>query len=257
MPPVKPAQAPVEFTEPNALMQWLMATWANIKQGKFGGTRYIAILLAIVLIGAAWWFLSSSSRKAESALWTNFSLAVSNERMKSFLDSEGKADSKAAKIVRLNQARDKAQTNMRQVFASKLATRQKAASDLATLVLELEAHAKEFPDDKSLKAAALLAAAEAEKVLIGIPKENADPLKLDSAENSRGQISKYVALLKEAAEVLGPTTEAGKSYLATAEKFEKNAEEQYKYAFSSFSNFNNADPVLPSSGIDETFDPDR
>ena len=120
-----------------------------------------------------------------------------------------------------------------------------SAETLEKLRDEFVAVSGEFKDDRTLKTQALLAAADIEMGLIGIPKKGVTTMGVDVKGNCRGQVDKYAGLMKQAAEAIGADTDAGKQILATADKYsqEPAAGELYRRLGEFHARFNDPDPV--------------
>jgi hypothetical protein len=220
----------------------LLSTWEKLKTGQVINPKWLALILAVAAIIGGWWWLSKSSKKADSALWVNYDLAVSPDGMKAFTEDKSTADTDAARYVRVNLQRNKIRDGLYNLTADKLATRLKAAKSLEEARDELTRLADEFKNDRTMKAVCFLAAAEAEKGLIGVPKEGVRAMGLDVKANCRGQVERYAELKRKAAEAIGPTTEAGQKYTAEADKYTKEAGDIYNVSGILNAAFNEADP---------------
>ena len=232
--------------EPNALLVWSQKAWANLKEGKFGNPKLLLLVVAVVGIGLAWWFLAKSSKESESALWSAWAMAPATpEAQQKLREEQSIAKSVAGPLSQLGELRLKQANALRRLTAEKVADRQAAADDLEKLRDELANAAGLFPNDPTLKAAAYLDAAETELALIGVPKKGVAVMGVEVQKHSRGQVSKYVELLRSAADAVGPTTEAGQGIAAKADKYAKELEagELYTRLGTFHSNFNNPDPV--------------
>jgi hypothetical protein len=230
--------------EPNALLEWSKRAWTGLKEGKVGNPKLLLLVLAVVLILGAWWFLANTSKVNDSALWREFSSALNAGEMKKFAGDPANANSVAAKAVTLNEMRLRKNDAQRKLNAKTLAERQAAADELQKVRDELVTAAGGFTD-RTLKAAALLDAAEAEMALIGVPNKDVTAMGLEVKMNSRGQVSKYAELTRKAAEVVGANTDTGKALTAEADKYAKelDADELYKRLGFFHAGFNNPDPV--------------
>lgn len=250
-----PHTHPHSKAEPNALLEGTKKLWENLKAGKVGNPRVIALVLAVIAIGVAWWFLASSGKRADSLLWYNFDAAQErgSEGLKKFNQEPTHAKTVAGKIATLNDLRLQMDVAMTRLTSSKVkgADRVKAADDLERLRNEVAELAPQFDKDKTMKASAFLAAAEVELALVGVPKKDVTVL-LDVKGGSRGQLAKYADYLKQAAEAVGPNTEAGKQFLADAEKYttEATAADLYRRLGAFHANFNNPDPLPFGPGTD-------
>ncbi len=236
----------------NALLHGVKSTWSNIKSGNFGNRLVLLILIGAAAIIGAWWFLARSSKAADSATWHTFEQARSQQVMQSFVDQPNLANTTAAKIIKLNMARDKATAAINQLSANTLVQRTKALTELTEARTEIETIVEEFKNDPSIKAAGLLSAAKAELAMIGIPNDRTKQLELMTTPESfsTGKVTKYVALLKKAADVIGKDSTAGKKYLAQAETAEKNPSKLYTAAIDLYSSFYQADDLPKTSPLD-------
>lgn len=240
--------------EPNALLLWSKKAWEGLKAGHVGNPRILLLAVAAVAIAAAIWFLLFSSKKTDSALWSGFDQALTNEGLNTFAGDPANANTMAAKIAKLNDLRLRKDLNLRKLTDSrqKLADRVGAADTLEKLRDELSESAGQFKDDRTLKAQSLLAAAEIEMGLIGIPKKGVATMGVDVKGNCRGQLDKYAGLMKQAAEAIGVDSEAGKEILAAADKYSKDpaAGELYRRLGDFHSRFNDPDPIDPTKSTD-------
>lgn len=239
--------------EPNALQKWLVSTWEKVKTGRVGNPKWFVLILAVGLVVAAWWFLRGSSKKADSALWRAFAGAVSTDGLKEFADLPANAKTEAAQIARVNMQRNRMIEGRMGLRADKLADRLKAAKALEEARDELVKLADEFAKDRTMKAMTLLAAADAEKALIGVPKEGVAVMGLDVKGNGRGQVERYAELLRKAADAVGPApADAAKypalvaardKYIAEADKYTKEAGDVYTACGYIHAAFNEPDAV--------------
>jgi len=241
--------------ESNALVQGLKTLWAKIKSGAFGNRVVLVVIVGAILIGVAWWYLAKVTREAQSKLWLNYESAVGTIGMQTFLDSPDMSKTDAAKLVRLNMVRDKADTAVRKLTYPLQIDRKQGASDAAVSRDELLKLADEFGKDRTVKASALLAAAKVEFALIGIRAESASPLEfnLNPKSGSIGTVEKYAELLKKVSDAVGTTTELGKKYAEQAERAVKDEGETYKIGRELYARFYDADfepkpnkPIIPA-----------
>jgi hypothetical protein len=237
--------------EPNALMDAVKKAWESLKAGKVGNPRIIALVLAVAAILGAWWFFSYASRKTDSALWFKFDEVVTSDQATNFANEPTNVNTLAAKIARLNDLRLRRDALLGKMTRTKLADRVEAADMLEKLRDEFADAAKEFGNDPTLRAQAYREAAEIEMGLVGVPKKGVVAMGGDEKGRGRGQLDKYAELMKKAAEAIGPETDAGKGFLAEAEKYSKDPEaaQLYRQLGTFHANFNNPDP-LPSTPID-------
>jgi hypothetical protein len=235
--------------EPNALLTWLQSFWDKLKAGQLAGGRWLALLLAVALIGISWWYLARASRQTDSALWTTFSNANTTEGLKQFVELPANAKTDATRIARVNIARNMIREGLPGLAAAKAADRQKAAKAIAEGRDELVGLAAEFTKDRTMKAVCLLAAADAELALVGVPKEGVRVMPLEVQPSSRGQVERAADLLRQAADTVGPDTDAGKKHKATADKYAKDAAEIYKVSGYLHAAFNEPDPEEPKPAL--------
>lgn len=230
--------------EPNALLEGLKALWANVKAGKVGSPRVLALVIAVVAIIAAWWFLSHASLKNDSALWLGFDSANQSDGIKTFVVESSQKNTVAAKVAALNDLRLRRDAALFNMTNNKKAERLAAANTLASLREEFVTAAGQLDKDLTLKAKALSEAAEIELALIGVPKEGVTAMGVDVKGNCRGQVEKYSELLKKAAEAIGPNTDAGKALTAEADKYSGAAANNLYEQLGRFhARFNDADLV--------------
>lgn len=233
--------------DPSPVLVWLQNTWDKLKSGKIGNPKWIALIVAVGLIAFFWWYLARSSKKSDSALWFNYDLAVTQDGMKVFLDNPANTDTVAGRITRLNLARTRVREGLAGLTAATLADRQKAAATLEQVRDELVTLADEFTADRTLKSTCLLAAADAEQALIGIPKEGIQSVGLEVKQNGRGQVSRVAELKRRAADVIGADTEVGQKLIAEAEKMTQNADQVYQVAGTLNAAFNEPDSIAATA----------
>ncbi len=238
-PPDQHHHAPAE---PNALRDGTKKVWESLKAGKVGNPKVIALLLAVAAIVAAWWFLSRASSQSNSAQWFGLDLALSNEQLKTFADDPSQANTLAAKIAKLNDARLRRDAALPKMTAARLNDRLESADKLEKLRDEFGELAAGLGKDQTLKAMALREAAEIEMGLVGVPKKGVAVM-LNVKESCRGQLEKYADLMKKAADAIGPATDAGKQFLAEADKCSKedDAAKLYRQLGTFHARFNDPD----------------
>ncbi len=237
--------------EPNALLDGTKKAWDNLKAGKVGNPRVIALVLAVAAIFAAWWFLSTSSLKSDSALWYNFDSTLSDKGIKTFTDEQSQANTPAGKIAKLNDARLRRDAALLRMTDRRLSYRDGAADTLEKLRDEFAELAAQMGKDPTMKAQAYREAAEIEMGLVGVPKKGVTVM-LNVQRDGRGQLDKYADLMRKAAEAIGPNTDAGKGFIADADKFSKDQEaaQLYRQLGTFHANFNNPDPLPPTTTTD-------
>jgi hypothetical protein len=247
--PPKGDQSPV--------LVWLLAAWDKLKAGQVGNPKWIALAVGIGLVGFGWWYFARSSKKADSALWYQFDTSLSPESLKTFVELPVNADTDAARLGRRNLAKDKLAVALRGLNdpAARRADKLKAVKAIEEARDELAKLADEFKRDRTSKAGSLLDAAEAEKALIGVPKDGAGDVMLNAKANGRGQVERVAELTRKAAEAIGDKTDAGQKLLAEADRLTKEADDIYKVGGYLHAAFNEADPeerkpILPPLGGD-------
>lgn len=246
--PPKDDQSPV--------LVWLLSTWEKLKAGQVGNPKWIALVVGIAAVAVGWWYFARSSKKADSALWYQYDTSLSTDDLKKFADLPVNADTDAARLARRNLARAKLADGLRALNepTSRRADKLKGVRSIEEARDELAKLADEFKRDKTSKAGCYLDAAEAEKALVGVPKENAtESVVLNAKANGRGQVERVAELTRKAAEVIGDKTDAGQKLLAEADRLVKEAEDIYKVGGYLHAAFNEADPeerkpILPPLG---------
>ena len=260
--------------EPNALLNAAQSLWANLKAGHFGSGKVWLVVALVAGVGLLWWYLANQSKKAASEVWTALDAAATpplnkadqtpDERLKQYADElkkyadgHGGKNSPTSAIAELSALRLRRDAAKGRMFgptaARKQADRQAAADELEKLREDFVKAADLFPTDRTLKAAALLDAADLELTLVGVPKAgvqsmyNVSTLQLEVQPNSRGQVDRYADLLRKASEAIGKDTDAGKGFLASADKLSGEDEKKKVYAQLGelHVKFNNADFAAP------------
>lgn len=248
--PPKGDQSPV--------LVWLLATWEKLKAGKVGNPKWIALVVGIGLIGFGWWYFARSSKRADSALWLHYDTSLSAKDLEKFIELPANADTDAARLARRNLSKAKLTDGLRGLNdpAARRADKLKAVTSIEEARDELVKLADEIKRDRTSKAGCLLDAAEAEKALVGVPKENATASAvLDAKANGRGQVERVAELTRKAAEAIGDKSDAGQKLHAEADRLGKEADEIYKVGGYLHAAFNEADPeerkpILPPLGGD-------
>jgi hypothetical protein len=226
------------------LLIWLQSFWERLKTGRVGNPKWLALIVAVVLIGIAWWYFLSASRQSDSARWVQAeTAALKQEGVKSLLEDPTLTDTPIGRITRLNQSRSKFAGGLNGLTAMKLADRQKAATNLEEARDEFTKLAEQFKSDRTLKSTCLLAAADAEMALVGIPKPGVQSVGLDAKQNGRGQIDKVVELKKQAAVAIGEKSDAGQKIIAEAEKLAKESTTIYEVTATLNAKFGEPDAV--------------
>ncbi len=234
--PPKGDQSPV--------LVWLLATWDKLKAGKIGNPKWLALIVGLGLIGFGWWYFARSSKQADSALWFQYDTSLSPESLKTFVELPANADTDAARLGRRNLAKDKLAVALRGLNdpAARRADKLKAVTAIEEARDELAKLADQIKRDRTSKAGCFLDAAEAEKALIGVPKEGATGVMVDARTNGRGQVERVAELTRKAAAVIGDKTDAGQKLLAEADRLEKEKDDLYKVGGVLHAAFNEADP---------------
>lgn len=246
--------------EPNALLEGTKKAWENLKAGKVGNPKVIALVLAVIAIGLAWWFLASSTKKADSLLWFNFDDASrrGSDGLKKFNEEKTQTDTVAGNIARLNDLRLQKDVALGRLTSDKVKTadRVKAADDLERVRNDLIELVPKFDKDKTFKAIIYLAAAEVEMSLVGVPKKDVSVL-LDVKGGSRGKLDRYAEYMTKAAETAGTESPAGKEFLAEAQakSNETTAADLYRRYASFHARFNDPDPVPFGQGTTDPTSP--
>lgn len=203
--------------EKNDLAAGAAALVKKAKSGDLVPPKVLAGVLAVVLIGGAWYYFSKSSRSAAATTWSKFS-DLARTGGTSDLEEFAKvnATDTPGRLARLEVARTKLGADgIAKLAVKDVEVRSKAVASIEAARGELTALADEFAGDKTLKASCLLDAAEAELSLVGIPKT-------PGGSDFRGTVAGTVSLLKQAAEVIGSSTPAGEKITKRAAELEAN-----------------------------------
>ncbi|MBM3982073.1 MAG: hypothetical protein FJ304_17780 [Planctomycetes bacterium] len=205
--------------EPTALAKGLKTGWDKFKRGELMGYKWMALILLLVAgVGTTWWIISAR-RGAESAKWTEWDGLSSPESLKKFIEENPKAYQ--ARLARLEIARmNLGQEGLDQMYGPQPsqfaddATVKKVRDARAAAVKNVEkardeftALVDEFKSDPVIRVQCMLAVAQAEAALVGIPKEGKVPdpfdLKPLAPGDSRGDPAKAIEWLDKAAEAAG------------------------------------------------------
>ncbi len=203
--------------ETNELAAGAKAFVKKVKAGQVVPPKVLAGVLAVVLIGGAWYYFTKSSRSATSTNWATFA-DVTRTGGTSALEEFAKTNGTdtPGRLARLELARTKLGADgIAKLAVRDVEQRSKAVASIEAARGELTALADEFKGDKTLQTSCLLDAAEAELSLVGIAKS-------PGGSDFRGTVAGCVALLKRATDAIGPATPAGESIAKRADELEKN-----------------------------------
>jgi len=167
---------------------------ANVWYFRIGG-----VVLVAVVVGVVWWMVGRESKKTSSEEWRGFLLGTGS-----------------SKYIRLEESRKRlGQNGIGQLQSRVPEERDKGLESIEQAREELERLADEFKDDKSLKAACYLEAADAELTLVGYFKKG-------STTDTRGTVAAAAELYRKAAKAIGESTEVGEKLKARADQLESD-----------------------------------
>lgn len=205
--------------EENTLAHGVSTLVERAKSGRLVGLRWLGLALAVVLVLGVWWYAVRQSKRADSQVWSGLSNLVQRGGVSS-LDEFAAAhkDSTAARLARLEAAR--AQLGLDGIALLQTgdkAQRNKAVQNLEKARDEFTKLADEFQSDPTLRATSLMAAAEAELALVGVPKSD--------GLGSLGSVSSAADLYRKAAQAVGEATPVGEQAQKRADDLEANKAE--------------------------------
>jgi hypothetical protein len=199
--------------ETNALAAGAQKLLARAKSGRLVNPYVVAVVLAVALGVGLWLYLSSENRKLGSKQWADLTLMSKTNSQKNLEEfANDHKDSAAARAARLDAARIQlGQEGIGKLNVRDRELRGKAVENVEKARDELLKLADEYKGDPTMQTTCLLAAAEGELALVGIPK-TAD------SKDYRGSVTRAADLYRKAAEAIGDKTPA-------AEPFKKRADE--------------------------------
>lgn len=190
----------------------------GLKTGRFVNFRVLGIVLAVVLVAGVWWYAVHKSRQASSGMWTNYAGARTQPMLEQFVEGTKPGDT-ARKVARLELARTWLGPEGIALLRSRETERRtKGAENVAKARNEFVTLADEFQDDKTLRAAALLDAAEAELALVGVPASA-------GSSDFRGTVGRAAELYRQAAAAVGENTELAQKLVERANKLEADRDQ--------------------------------
>jgi len=199
--------------ETNSLAAGVQKLVARTKTGRLVNPYVVAVALAVVLGAGLWYYLSTEGKKLTSRQWADLEQVVKTNSQVNLEDfAKSNKDSAAARAARLDAARIQlgpegiGKLNLRDREA-----RGKAVENVEKARDELQKLADEYKGDPTMQATCLLAAAEGELALVGIPKGT-------DGRDYRGSVSKAADLYREVAKVVGDKS-------PVAEQYKKRADE--------------------------------
>lgn len=199
--------------ETNSLATGVQKLLDRTKTGRLVNPYIVVVILAVGLGGGLWWYLSSEGKKLGSRQWADLSQlskTASPTTLTEFANTN--KDSSAARAARLDAARIQlGQDGIGKLNLRDRELRGKAVENVEKAREELLKLADEYKGDATMQASCLLAAAEGELALVGVPA-GAD------GKGSRGSVTKAAELYRKVAEAVGDKSSA-------AEPFKKRADD--------------------------------
>lgn len=206
--------------ETNSLAAGVRKLVDRSKTGRLVNPYVLAVVLAAVLGIGLWWYLSSEGKKVASHQWAELVQLLRTNSLTNLEDfAKSNQNTAAARAARLNAARiqlgaegiGKLNLRDRDARAKAVDNVEKAREDLLKL-------ADEYKGDPTMRVISLLAAAEAELALVGIPKGT-------DGKDSRGSVEKAAELYREAAKTVGEKTPVAEQYRKRADELVGNKDQ--------------------------------
>jgi hypothetical protein len=205
--------------EENTLAHGVTTLVERAKSGRLVGLRWLGLALAAILVIGVWWYAVRQSNRADSQVWSGLSDLVRRGGESSLTEFAGAhPDSTAARLARLETARVHLGPDGSLLLQTGDKTqRSKAVENLEKARDEFTKLAEEFQADPTLRATALMGAAEAELALVGVPKAG--------GLGSIGSVPAAAELYRKAAQAVGEATPVGEQAKKRADELEANKEE--------------------------------
>ena len=229
--------------ETNELAKDTRLLLERVKSGRFVNYRVLGIVVAVVLVVGVWWYAVRQSRRAASGQWATFAGARTQPLLEQFVEGT-KPEDPAGKVARLELARVwLGPEGIAQLRARETERKAKGVENIVKARDEFVKLADEFQDDKTLRAAALLDAAEAELALVGVPAAG-------NPNEYRGTVGKAAEFYRQAAAVVGEDTEYGVKLKERANKLEADREKVIDVAKVLYNPVGpTTDPLRPGEGV--------
>lgn len=229
--------------ETNELAKDTRLVIERIKAGHFVSYRVLGIVLAVALVAGVWWYAVYKSRAATSGQWANYSGLRTQPMLEQFVDSTTTSDP-AGKVARLELARVwLGPDGIALLRARETDRKAKGVENITKARDEFVKLAEEFKGDKTLRASALLDAAESELALVGIPVGG-------SATDFRGTVGKAAEFYRQAAATVGDDTPLGGKLKEKASKLEADREKVIAVAKVLYNPIGpTTDPLRPGEGV--------
>jgi hypothetical protein len=205
--------------EENTLAHGVTTLVERAKSGRLVGLRWLGLALAVILVIGVWWYAVRQSNRADSQVWTGLADLVRRGGESSLTEfATAHKDTTAARLARLEAARvHLGPDGIAQLQTGDKTQRNKAVENLEKARDEFTKLAEEFQADPTLRATALMGAAEAELALVGVPKTD--------GLGSIGSVSAAADLYRKAAQAVGEATPVGEQAKKRADELEANKEE--------------------------------
>ena len=197
--------------ESNDLASGAATLFDGVKSGHLGGAawgyRVAGLTVSAVLIGGLVWYLLSESKSAASRAWATLDTGTPSQ-IADFAEKSG--NTLPGQVARLEQARKLlGDDGIAKLTATEREAQNKAIANIGKardLFVQL---AGELAKDKTLHAACLGEAAQAELALVGIPKTA-------NGSDSLGAVKAAAEFYTKAAAAIGVGTPAGELYTKKA-----------------------------------------
>ena len=230
--------------ETNDLAAGAKALVQKVKTGQVVPPKVLAGVLAVALIGGAWYYFAKSSRSAAATSWARFADLVRTggpTDLEEFAKING--TDTPGRLARLELARAKLGADgIAKLAVKDVEQRSKAVASIEAARGELTTLADEFKGDKTLQTSCLLDAAEAELSLVGIAKT-------PGGSDFRGTVAGCVALLKQAADAIGGDTAAGQAIAKRMADLEANKAQVEEVGVKLNSLLTPPPSLVPSDGL--------
>jgi hypothetical protein len=205
--------------EENSLVAWLQDLAVRARSGRLVAFRWLGLILAAVLVVGVWWYAVYRGRQADSQVWSGLADVFRNGGRTALDDfAAAHRETTAGRLARLENARTLlGPEGIARLQAPDRDQRDRGVENIQKAREELARLADEFQNSPTLRATSLMAAAEAELALVGVPRPD--------GTGRLGTVQMAADLYRQAAQAIGEATPAGEEARKRAEELEAKREE--------------------------------